>query len=168
MRNSLDGYTMRHVLTSIGLLLAAVGAAAAQAPSVPKFADFKVDSTFRGPIAPVDVTSGAAHEFRTVLRAGARSGPNFAGHFTVVRWGCGTNCIVIAVVDAATGHVYIWPGTAGYGVEYQRDSRLLILDRWGGCLPQNAVAPDTALFMQWTGSRLRRVAAVSNRQICAP
>jgi hypothetical protein len=43
-------------------------------------------------------------------------GPNFAGHYFVLNWGCGTGCLMMVVVDALTGHVYPPPlsvGTAG-------------------------------------------------------
>ncbi len=87
-----------------------------------------------------------ARTFRTVLRQGASEGPNFAGHYTVVGWGCGSSCCAIAVVDAKTGNV-ITPDSfsitsgveldaddfepnagAGYwGLRYRLDSRLLIV-----------------------------------------
>jgi hypothetical protein len=54
--------------------------------------------------APVDAASAEyGVRFRTALSRAAAGGPNFAGHFTVVTWGCGTACQVTAVVDAVTG-----------------------------------------------------------------
>ena len=47
--------------------------------------------------------------FRTRLREDSRGGPNFAGHYTVVIWGCGTGCAQMGVVDAKTGRVYFPP-----------------------------------------------------------
>lgn len=41
-----------------------------------------------------------------------RPGPNFAGRYIIVRWGCGSPCIQMAVVDAGTGIVYSPPITA--------------------------------------------------------
>ena len=35
-----------------------------------------------------------------------RKGPNFAGHFFVIRWGCGSQCVMMATVDAETGQVF--------------------------------------------------------------
>ncbi len=41
--------------------------------------------------ARVDLESHPlAKRYRTRLREGAAEGPNFAGHFTIVGWGCGT------------------------------------------------------------------------------
>jgi hypothetical protein len=76
--------------------------------------------------------------FRTRLGEDARAGPNFAGRYTVVHWGCGTGCAQVAVVDAQTGLVY-WPPLdyvdipdpdgAEYGPGYRVDSKLLVLTR---------------------------------------
>jgi len=40
----------------------------------------------------VVLSSPEWREYRTMLRKGAKKGPNFASHFTVVQWGCGTQC----------------------------------------------------------------------------
>jgi hypothetical protein len=67
-----------------------------------------------------------AREYRTALRSGAAKGPNFAGHFTVVTWGCGTSCQSHAIVDAQTGAVY-FPGViTSLGAEFHVDSRLFV------------------------------------------
>jgi hypothetical protein len=34
-----------------------------------------------------------------------RAGPNFAGHHVLVQWGCGTNCMEAAIIDAVDGDV---------------------------------------------------------------
>ena len=86
--------------------------------------------------------------YRTVLGQGAAKGPNFAGHYTVVAWGCGSSCTSFAIVDSLTGRV-IFPqeisginGThfgsdsddfeseakTGYwGLRFRLDSKLLVL-----------------------------------------
>lgn len=53
-----------------------------------------------------DVTRGRAHLFRTAIRQGAQQGPNFAGHFTIIRIGCGAGTVCPAIADASTGKVY--------------------------------------------------------------
>jgi hypothetical protein len=72
----------------------------------PHFEDFPVREKFTGKPAAVKVESRGARRYRTVIREGAREGPNFAGHYTVVTWGCGAGCVQFAVVDAKTGVVY--------------------------------------------------------------
>jgi hypothetical protein len=34
-----------------------------------------------------------------------RPGPNFAGHYFIVTWGCGSPCLMAAIVDAKSGRV---------------------------------------------------------------
>ncbi len=68
-------------------------------------------------------------------------GPNFAGHFVIVRWGCGSPCLMAAIVDLRTGRVFPPPFHHGPGhsyfqvpwswpneppLAYRLDSRLLI------------------------------------------
>lgn len=68
--------------------------------------DYPATEIFKGIPAKVDLNSDdQAHSFRTRLRQGAKEGPNFAGHYTLVFWGCGSSCQMFAVVDAKTGKV---------------------------------------------------------------
>lgn len=46
-----------------------------------------------------------ARRYRTVLLKGAAEGANFAGHYSIVGWGCGTSCVQFAVVDLESGQV---------------------------------------------------------------
>ena len=50
--------------------------------------------------------------------------PNFAGHYFVIRWGCGADCLMMAVVDAETGKVYDTP-LSGAGTELHVDMDML-------------------------------------------
>lgn len=107
-----------------------------------KFEDCLVADVFKGkPAAPILATK-AQRMYRTVIREGAEKGPNFAGHYTVAEWGCGSACMSFAVVDAETGRVYDAPfadismaqldenGRFYRGAVYQLKSRLFIAD---GC-----------------------------------
>jgi hypothetical protein len=100
-----------------------------KAKNPPRFEDFPVSDMFRGePALPITATS-AQREFRTAIRNGVtkgwgvseggegkeRPGPNFAGHYIVVRWGCGAGCLRMAVVDAATGEVHDPPMSISKG-----------------------------------------------------
>lgn len=76
--------------------------------------------------APVVIdTDPQTKQFRTRLTEGAKHGPNFAGIYTVVEWGCGTNCQQVAVVNARTGRVSDWL-TTELGSTYQIDSLLFV------------------------------------------
>jgi hypothetical protein len=74
-------------------------------------------------------------QFRTRLRAAANERPNFAGHYVLLRWGCGTSCVAGAVIDAFTGQVTFLPFSICCAentddkfdpIEHHADSRLVI------------------------------------------
>ena len=67
-----------------------------------KFADYPARA-WRGPVARPRQDTRFARLFRTVLKQGAVKGPNFAGHMTIVEFGCGTSCVYWGLVDAKTG-----------------------------------------------------------------
>ena len=50
----------------------------------------------------------AARTMRTRLKEALAGGVNFAGHYIVAGWGCGTGCFSGAIIDARTGVVF-WP-----------------------------------------------------------
>ncbi len=75
----------------------------------PRFEDYPAGEVYRGPVARVRLDSRRARLFRTRLAEDSRGGPNFAGRYTVVVWGCGTGCAQMGVVDAKTGGVYFPP-----------------------------------------------------------
>lgn len=75
--------------------------------NAPRFEEFPAVGKFRGRLAAPDVRSTARPRlFRTMIRDGARSGPNFAAHYIIVHWGCGAACVSLAIVDANDGIVY--------------------------------------------------------------
>src|SRR5919109_618999 len=80
----------------------------ATAALAPRFEDYAVTDTAFGRRQPAPVQFASAdygQMYRTKLGEGAATGPNFAGHFTVVTWGCGTGCQIAAIVDARTGQL---------------------------------------------------------------
>jgi hypothetical protein len=93
---------------------------------LPRFADYPADSVYRGRAAPVDFSSDPdARRFRTILPTGAARGPNFAGHYTVVEWGCGSPCQSHTILDARTGRILTSTSTS-LGAAYRLESRLFI------------------------------------------
>ena len=44
--------------------------------------------------------------FRTRIKEWAGEKPNFAGHYILATWGCGTDCTQITIIDAKTGKVF--------------------------------------------------------------
>lgn len=75
----------------------------------PKPEAYPVKEIYKGKVASPILDSKKAKMFRTVLRRGAKEGPNFAGHYTMVVWGCGLGSFELAIVDAKTGKIYFPP-----------------------------------------------------------
>lgn len=93
------------------------------------FQDYKNSEKFVGNPAGVDFSSRPeARKFYSVITNGAKFGPNFAGHYTVVSWGCGTNCQGTAIVDANTGRINEYGLLSTNGLDFRRDSNLLIVN----------------------------------------
>jgi hypothetical protein len=123
----------------------------------PRWEDFPATERFAGTPAPADLGSRPwAREFRTVLRAGAAAGPNFAGAYTIVLWGCGTQCQRWAVVDARTGRVHGHPFDAELGVDFRRDSRLVAVNPLRPDETPSPWRPAPAYFA-WDGREMVRV-----------
>lgn len=94
---------------------------------------------FREEPAEVDFgTASWARRYQTALRKGTSAGANFAGHYALVSWGCGTACQQSAIVDVITGRIYPGPmSSSGYG--FRLDSRLLVVN------PADLSRPDSLL-----------------------
>jgi hypothetical protein len=151
--------------------------------STPLYRDFPAAGDFRGKPAALDLASNRdARQFRTVLTAGAAKGPNFAGHFTVVGWGCGSACLAWAIVDATSGKVYfdkiarvvsaanvgenpVEPGVNGdFDVlRFRRDSDLLVMLGAPGEDEQR----DGVNFYRWDGSALQLLDFFPRYELCA-
>jgi hypothetical protein len=110
-----------------------------------------------------------AKSFKTRLTEAVRGGVNFAGHYVVAGWGCGTGCITGAIIDARTGTV-LWPlplyslgvwydgnNYADEPVEYRKNSRLLIIRGSPGVKDNDPEKPNGEYYYEWTGSELKQV-----------
>src|SRR5687768_15600978 len=69
--------------------------------------------------------------YRTVIRTAVRQeGANFAGGYTLAKWGCGSSCLQFAIVDLKTGRIFHQPGLVlTRGLEFRSDSALLKIGR---------------------------------------
>ena len=144
-----------------------------QDPKAPRFEDYAVASHFNGRPATVDLGSHReANLWRTRLREGAEDGPNFAGHFTIVTWGCGTDCIAIAIVDARNGHVYMPKVLRSLSavnihdaivdddvLRFKRDSRLIVAIG----MPNEDTKQRGVSYYEWKGADLRLVFRVKHK-----
>jgi hypothetical protein len=148
MRHVTDQVTIRPMLSQrlmLAMLLAYACGFAQEDDSgwLLKFGDYAVKETFEGKPARPLIVEKNHRSFRTVIAEAAAKGPNFAGHYTVAEWGCGSGCMSLAVVDATTGKVFSAPfqiltmplvqGEEAHefkGAVYRLKSRLFIAD---GC-----------------------------------
>jgi hypothetical protein len=105
------------------------------------FGDFPVKEVFRGTLVSPKLVTKSEQAFRTRIRAGAEVPVEFAGHYTLPRWGCGAGCNAFVIVDSMTGRVYDVPFSlvelpatwvdehggedATKRMDYRQDSRLL-------------------------------------------
>jgi hypothetical protein len=115
----------------------------------PRFAAYHVPVAQITERPKLDLKSNpTARSYRTLLRSEMSKGPNFAGQYRVVIWGCGTSCAMFAIVNLQTGRVITPEGfyatsTVHFYVEdqklfpdsqsedevfgFRRDSRLLVV-----------------------------------------
>ena len=129
----------RNLQCSLVILVSALTALTQAADRSPSYEDFAVSNIFKGKPASVDLKSHPeARHFRTELLRQTAEGPNFASHYRLVIWGCGTSCQQFAIVDCQTGHVY-FPANLPYvtythyygddiGLQFRANSRLLIVN----------------------------------------
>ena len=100
---------MKTLIQTIFLLVTCLVSISAQQKRVPRFEDYAVRESYKGKVARVKLSSPAARMFRTMLRENAKKGVNFAGHYILASWGCGSGCHSFAFVDAKNGNVYFSP-----------------------------------------------------------
>jgi hypothetical protein len=99
-----------------------------------KFSQFPVD-VYKGKLAaPNFNTDTEAYSFRTQIRNQCKDkGINFAGHYTIAKWGCGSDCQTVAIVDRLDGKIYYSNlskinNDIAYGLKCRPNSRMLILN----------------------------------------
>jgi hypothetical protein len=78
----------------------------ADVSAAPAFRDFPVSPSVPARPAKPKLISPDARMFRTTLQEGAAKGANFAGHYAIVVWGCGSSCSDLAIVDTRSGDVH--------------------------------------------------------------
>lgn len=149
----------------------------ASAQKTPSFAMYKVKVGNKTSKQPNLASHKTARTYRTNLRNAAKAGVNFAGHFVVATWGCGTGCTSSAIIDARTGKVFFPAIFQGVGagfcelseyaetLDYKPDSRLLILSGFKGSA-QNAADNQCGIYyLEWTGASFRQVKYVAKKSL---
>lgn len=105
-----------------------------------------------------------SRRYRTIISSEGRKEPNFAGHYRIVTWGCGTDCHGFAIVNRITGVAFTEPtiqyvaGAIGNDeprIDFRLDSRLLILN---GLLNDDL---EGKFVYEWTGKSLKLIGQAS-------
>lgn len=170
------------------------------ASSLPVFQDYPVRELFGGTPHPPIFATAEQRRFRTTIREGIekgwgvradsvfgpeqnKPGPNFAGHYIVIVWGCGAPCLRMVVCDARTGAVYNPPLSADGGglalpvlvlpsavlgrnpdVEYRLDSRLMIIRATPNSYRPSATSYTFYFLMQGRQWKLLRRVPITDEQ----
>ena len=126
-----------------------------QADFPPQFSDYPAKpGPIVRPVAP-KLTSRMDFEYRSRLRRGLKDPPNFAGHYRMVLWGCGTQCVTGAAVDKNSGRITFLPFTVCCSanqsddfkpIAFRRESNLII---FSGLL--NETPPEGSHFYIFDG-----------------
>ena len=129
-----------------------------QGYSLPTWQQYRVDEIYRGKTATPVFETKEEREFRSQIRRQAAKGPNFAGHYTVVSWGCGTECTRFVVVDAQTGRiVFHAQREEACAVYYKLGSRLIVTDnRCADTEPKDYHRS----FWEWSGTEMRVITKI--------
>ena len=108
---------------------------------------------------PIDLSSyEGAKTYRTKLTEGAKKGPNFAGYFTVVQIGCGTQCQENWIINANTGKI-LDKFSSALGTKYKLNSTLMIVNPFDSSMvdsykkdPHMPIWKNDVIYQNWNGT----------------
>lgn len=142
------------------------------------FDDYAVSNVFQGTPARPQIIEKSHLEFRTAITEAAAKGANFAGHYTVAQWDCGSDCTSLVIIDETDGKLFSPPfkvlttpqvqGTDDdpahefKGAVFQLKSRLLIVD---GCPEDKKCA---TYYYEWKDDQLKQLSMVPQRGPSTP
>lgn len=119
---------------SLALLIHAAPVLAADPAHAIRFDEYKVAVATKKKSAGLKVTAAEASPYTSQLQSAARQPINFAGHYVLATWGCGSGCVMGGAIDTMTGHVVMlpfsvsnWPIQVVEPLAFQKDSALLII-----------------------------------------
>lgn len=124
------------------------------------FENFPAVGHFEGKPSEPRLVTPHERKYRTTIREQAHYGPNFAGQYTLAKWGCGSPCLQFVIVDANSGSVFDPQFTVGCAdkngmeafVDFRLRSRLVTttgFSKGAGC------GTD---YWEWDGKRLSHLA----------
>ena len=125
-------YSLRTLFLAAFMASAAIAQPASACIRVISFEQYRSTESFTGRPKSVDFSSHEVSlalrpEVKAVIRETVAKGPNFAGTYTLVTFGCGTGCKVVLIISAKNGRIYKLPEAASNGVKFRANSRLIAL-----------------------------------------
>ncbi len=168
---------MKKILFFIFLMVFSFNAFAQKTPSFKQYSS----SIEKAKARKIDFSSHQrARTFRTNLTNALKDGVNFAGHYILATWGCGTNCNESAIIDARNGKVFFPKELEGAGfgfcelsdetepLVYKSNSRLLVLSGFKGGDLESEKTPCGIYYFEWTGTSLKKVGFVKKKRTSTP
>lgn len=152
----------------IAVLIFSGSLAFAQEKGELSFKNYPVQEIYKGKAATAKPLGARARKFKTRIKLGAKEGPNFAGHYTIVLWGCGSDCSGVAIVDAKTGQVFIDPelleittkvSQDSPKIQFRLNSSLLVVE---GYRSYGKISQPSAIgkwYYNWEDNRLKLIRA---------
>jgi hypothetical protein len=121
------------------------------------FEDYPAEM-YQGELADPDFSTNPKEKmFITAIKNNCKKGINFAGHYTLAIWGCGSPCQSGVVVDRITGKIY-----SGYNSslssEFKKDSKLIIRNIGAIDTTTNLIRADVFSEVYqgiWTGTKFK-------------
>ena len=167
------------LFAALCVCLLSVSALAQDGPT-PRFGDY-TEPVFKGRAAALKLTTPQSRAYRTRLREGARRAVNFAGHYKLHTWSCGTGCLQTAFIDAKTGGVFFPEELNGFivcfydpkpvddleeALKFERGSRLIIMSGY----PMSERGKDEPkkglYYYEWAGGELKLLKFVEKSEGC--
>ncbi len=125
------------------------------------FEDYLVD-VYQGVLKePNFETNPKYKRFITRIINECKEGINFAGHYTMVTWGCGSPCQRGAIVDRKTGKIYDGIETT-YGVDFRKNSNMVVknegvLDRRTNLIEIHGAEWYELTHILWNGKKFEDI-----------
>lgn len=136
----------------------------------PRFEHFPAKLYTGNNAKPILNSDPETKAFRTRISEWSKEKPNFAGHYILATWGCGTDCTQLTIIDAISGKVFHAPEVStnvatnvdqalldgggslqNFGaLKFTSRSRLLMLIG----MPNEDTARRGISYFVWNGTRL--------------
>lgn len=100
-----------------------------------EFSAYPVESVYRGRLKTPDflIRDKGFAAFKTRILNGMTAGPNYAGEYSIIQFGCGTGCSSVIVGNNRTGELFDFPrggeNNEALTLSFQVNSKLVVA-RW--------------------------------------